>query len=221
MSLLSHLYLNLQQLLVIDCKCLICERYNIESKFVAHCATSFACPPVNVNAYCVKYICICYDLAALVFASGLATTTAVTYLLKSGDHILSMNDLYGGWTTYSQSNNNQLCWNNGTNERNHLQVLILMLNTCTIQRYVHWFLYISVYFFLLTEYVSVSVILTLISCTKWNVIISLSGTNRFFKQCATRMGIETSFVDCTVIDNIKKNLKPNTKVSTDVTWFTW
>ena len=52
----------------------------------------------------VKYICVCYDFAALVFASGLATTTAITYLLKSGDHILSMNDLYGGWTTYSQSN---------------------------------------------------------------------------------------------------------------------
>lgn len=40
----------------------------------------------------------------------------------------------------------------------------------------------------------------------------LSGTNRFFKQLATKMGIETSFVDCTVIDNIKKAMKPNTKV---------
>lgn len=40
----------------------------------------------------------------------------------------------------------------------------------------------------------------------------LSGTNRFFKQVATRMGVETSFVDCTVIDNVKKAMKPNTKV---------
>ncbi|XP_048761657.2 cystathionine gamma-lyase-like isoform X2 [Ostrea edulis] len=70
---------------------------------------------------------------ALVFASGLATTTAITYLLQSGDHIVSMDDLYGG-------------------------------------------------------------------------------TNRYFKKCATRMGIETSFVDCTVIDNIKKSLRPNTKM---------
>lgn len=70
---------------------------------------------------------------ALVFASGLATTTAITYLLQSGDHIVSMDDLYGG-------------------------------------------------------------------------------TNRFFKKLATRMGVETSFVDCTVIDNIKKALKPNTKL---------
>lgn len=69
----------------------------------------------------------------LVFASGLATTTAITYLLQTGDHIVSMDDLYGG-------------------------------------------------------------------------------TNRFFKKCATRMGVETSFVDCTVIDNIKKALKSNTKL---------
>lgn len=36
------------------------------------------------------------DFVALVFASGLATTTAITYLLQSGDHIVSMDDLYGG-----------------------------------------------------------------------------------------------------------------------------
>ncbi|KAK3091295.1 hypothetical protein FSP39_018718 [Pinctada imbricata] len=38
----------------------------------------------------------------LVFASGLATTTAVTHLLKSGDHIISMNDVYGGTNRYFQ-----------------------------------------------------------------------------------------------------------------------
>ncbi|CAG5133077.1 unnamed protein product, partial [Candidula unifasciata] len=32
----------------------------------------------------------------LCFASGLAATTSLTYLLKQGDHIVSMNDVYGG-----------------------------------------------------------------------------------------------------------------------------
>jgi cystathionine gamma-lyase len=32
----------------------------------------------------------------LCFASGLAATTTITYLLKSGDHIISMDDIYGG-----------------------------------------------------------------------------------------------------------------------------
>lgn len=36
-----------------------------------------------------------YDLA-LTFASGLAAITSVTYLLKSGDHILCGDDVYGG-----------------------------------------------------------------------------------------------------------------------------
>lgn len=38
------------------------------------------------------------------------------------------------------------------------------------------------------------------------------GTNRYFKQCASRMGIETSFVDCTDAEKVKKSIKPNTKV---------
>ncbi|XP_033730904.1 cystathionine gamma-lyase-like [Pecten maximus] len=69
----------------------------------------------------------------MVFASGLATTTAITHLLKQGDHIVSMNDLYGG-------------------------------------------------------------------------------TNRYFKKVASRMGIETSFVDCTVAKNVGAAIKPNTKM---------
>lgn len=32
----------------------------------------------------------------LVFASGLAATNTITFLLKNGDHILAMDDLYGG-----------------------------------------------------------------------------------------------------------------------------
>lgn len=38
----------------------------------------------------------------LCFASGLATTTAVTHLLQNGDHIVSMNDVYGGTNRYFQ-----------------------------------------------------------------------------------------------------------------------
>jgi len=34
--------------------------------------------------------------AALLFASGLAATTVVTNLLSAGDHIITMDDGYGG-----------------------------------------------------------------------------------------------------------------------------
>lgn len=36
----------------------------------------------------------------LAFASGLAATTAIVHMLKSGDHIISMDDLYGGTNRY-------------------------------------------------------------------------------------------------------------------------
>lgn len=39
-------------------------------------------------------------LAALVFASGLATQTNITQLLKAGDHILAGDELYGGTNRY-------------------------------------------------------------------------------------------------------------------------
>jgi len=41
----------------------------------------------------VNMCCIC---AALLFSSGLAATMVVTNLLNAGDHILSMDDVYGG-----------------------------------------------------------------------------------------------------------------------------
>lgn len=37
---------------------------------------------------------------SLTFASGLAATTAVVQLLKSGDHILCGDDMYGGTNRY-------------------------------------------------------------------------------------------------------------------------
>jgi len=33
---------------------------------------------------------------AMVFSSGLACTSAITHMLQNGDHIVSMNDVYGG-----------------------------------------------------------------------------------------------------------------------------
>lgn len=37
---------------------------------------------------------------AIAFSSGLGATTALTHLLSKGDHIVSMNDLYGGTNRY-------------------------------------------------------------------------------------------------------------------------
>ena len=36
----------------------------------------------------------------MTFASGLAATTAITHLLSAGDHIVSMDDVYGGTNRY-------------------------------------------------------------------------------------------------------------------------
>jgi len=70
---------------------------------------------------------------AMTFSSGLAATTAVTSILSAGDHIVSMDDLYGG-------------------------------------------------------------------------------TNRYFRQVASRMGIETSFVDATDPAKVAEAIRPNTKM---------
>ena len=70
---------------------------------------------------------------AVTFASGLAATTAVTTMLSSGDHIVSMDDLYGG-------------------------------------------------------------------------------TNRYFRHVASKMGIETSFVDATDASKVAAAIRPTTRM---------
>ncbi|GFS01984.1 cystathionine gamma-lyase-like [Elysia marginata] len=69
----------------------------------------------------------------LCFASGLAATTTVTHLLQTGDHIICMDDVYGG-------------------------------------------------------------------------------SNRYFNKCASKMGLEISFIDCTVVQNVLQALKPRTRM---------
>nr|CAD7454143.1 unnamed protein product [Timema tahoe] len=70
---------------------------------------------------------------ALTFSSGLGATTAVVQLLNAGDHIICVDDVYGG-------------------------------------------------------------------------------TNRLFSTIAARMNIETTFVDATIVDNVKNALRANTKL---------
>merc|ERR1712002_237169 len=70
---------------------------------------------------------------AMTFASALAATTALTHILSAGDHIVSMDDVYGG-------------------------------------------------------------------------------TNRYFRKVASRMNIETSFVDATDPSKIEAAIRPNTKM---------
>ncbi|XP_064624974.1 cystathionine gamma-lyase-like [Lineus longissimus] len=69
----------------------------------------------------------------MVTASGLAATMCVVHMLKSGDHIVSMDDLYGG-------------------------------------------------------------------------------TNRYFRKIVSQFNIETTFVDCTVAENVQNAMKENTKL---------
>lgn len=68
---------------------------------------------------------------ALTFSSGLGALTTMSYLLKSGDHVVLVDDVYGG-------------------------------------------------------------------------------TNRFFRHCASRMGIDSTFVDMIDLDSIEHAFKPNT-----------
>merc|ERR1712045_902849 len=70
---------------------------------------------------------------AITFASGLAATNTIAQLLKSGDHLVAMDDLYGG-------------------------------------------------------------------------------TNRYFRKVASKMGIETSFVDATNAQKVAEAIKPNTRM---------
>jgi len=70
---------------------------------------------------------------AITFASGLAATNTITQLLKSGDHLVAMDDLYGG-------------------------------------------------------------------------------TNRYFRKVASKMGIETSFVDATNAQKVAEAIQPNTRM---------
>jgi len=70
---------------------------------------------------------------AMTFASGLAACTALTHLLSAGDHIVSMDDVYGG-------------------------------------------------------------------------------TNRYFRKVASRMNIQTSFVDATTASKVRDAIQPNTRM---------
>lgn len=67
------------------------------------------------------------------FSSGLGATTALVHMLSNGDHLLCVDDVYGG-------------------------------------------------------------------------------TGRYFRQCATRFGIDVGFVDATDLELFEKAIKPNTKV---------
>ena len=77
---------------------------------------------------------------AMTFSSGLATLTTLSYLMKSGEHALVVDDVYGG-------------------------------------------------------------------------------SNRFFQNCANRMGIETTFVDMLDHGKVAAALRPNTTVNKKITQF--
>ena len=55
-------------------------------------------------------LCLCTGIAA---ASGMAATTQLCQLLKSGDHVVAMDDLYGGKEHVCNSTNH--LWNKHTN----------------------------------------------------------------------------------------------------------
>ena len=43
-------------------------------------------------------------------------------------------------------------------------------------------------------------------------MIFISGTNRYFRKVASRLNIQTSFVDMTDAASVQKAIKPTTKV---------
>lgn len=92
-----------------------------------------------------------------VFSSGLGALTTISYLLKTGDHVVLVVHFY--------------------------KPLPLIYNP-------------RLYFIL--------------NIKKDDVY---GGTNRFFRQCASRMGIESTFVDMVDLDSIEHAFKDNTAVN--------
>jgi O-acetylhomoserine/O-acetylserine sulfhydrylase-like pyridoxal-dependent enzyme len=43
-----------------------------------------------------------------------------------------------------------------------------------------------------------------------------SGAGTFFRTCASKMGIETSFVNMLSLEETEKSIKPNTKVNNHI-----
>ena len=91
---------------------------------------------------------------ALTFSSGLGALTAMSFLLKSGDHIVTV-------------------------VRISLGFLKLSINSS-------------------------------LNLKKKDDVYG--GTNRFFRNCSNRMGIETSFVDMTDLAKFEEAFTPNTAV---------
>ena len=51
----------------------------------------------------INLIDLYFVYTGLLFSSGLGATTAITHMLSAGDHIVAMDDLYGGMWKYSCS----------------------------------------------------------------------------------------------------------------------
>ena len=47
----------------------------------------------------MNVLSICFHLTGITSSSGLAATATVVHLLQAGDHLLCMNDVYGGEST--------------------------------------------------------------------------------------------------------------------------
>jgi len=45
-------------------------------------------------------------IVGMLFASGLAATTTVTHLLNADDHVVAMDDIYGGMYAYAVTHSN-------------------------------------------------------------------------------------------------------------------
>ena len=89
-------------------------QFSLKSYIVNYIATYVN--TVNLHSYSSAYIFsindmylysyLCYSFPACVTSSGMAATSMIIQTLKSGDHIVTMDDLYGGeWLRMSKHYN--------------------------------------------------------------------------------------------------------------------
>ena len=47
-----------------------------------------------------RFTCSWFNVLGMCFSSGLGATTSIVHMLKAGDHIVSIDDVYGGTNRY-------------------------------------------------------------------------------------------------------------------------
>ena len=125
------------------------------------------------------------------FSSGLAATMAVVNILKSGDHIVCSDDIYGGKNDARLFNVKEFD-KTAFLKPSRVWMTWIIGDSDTLSNQIKW----SLHFI-----------------EKANVQ-NFSGTQRFLRKVSIpNHGLQADFVDLTKLSEVEKAFKPNTKVN--------